>query len=175
MFGCAPDYTMYDLFGSSEYINECGDGGDGDVGGGGSDEIPNLECKNPTQIAGDCKEKVCSEFGEEIEIENNSDTMDDGNICTIDVCYNGRTIHNGDVGRSCEMSSGNYGWCNQRGECTQFLVCPINYHNCDNDLTNGCETQTNELENTNCGGCGITCVAPMSCSRISENVNSSCN
>lgn len=161
LIGCAPDYTMEDLFQNYNaenvndtndiYISGCGDlepddkehsNGAGGSGGNGGDAEHSSE------------EYVC---------EDESDVIDDGNPCSYDHCHGGITVHDPIPGATCQMSNGFYGWCNQRYECTQFLVCEENHYDCNANPADGCETQTDGLVGTNCGGCGITCIAPQQC------------
>ena len=107
-------------------------------------------------------------------------------FCTIGTCEDGYADCNGAPNDGCEISlltdqyncaACGYSCYNLHnvveascdGTC-QINQCYPNYGNCDNDPTNGCETDlTSDTEN--CGECGLTCQPPNT---IGSCIDSSC-
>jgi hypothetical protein len=66
-----------------------------------------------TQLAGDCKVKVCAALGATKDNNDDSDKPDDGNPCTDDLCTGGVPSHTVLVGHACGVS----GVCSAAGAC----------------------------------------------------------
>lgn len=105
--------------------------------------------------------------------------------CVIEQCISGRADCNNNYEDGCEVYTGsdsnNCGYCgnkcqfpNSVSDC-QFSTCSLvncinPYANCDNNISNGCETDTSKDIN-NCGRCHKICAFPNA---YSECVNSEC-
>lgn len=93
-----------------------------------------------------------------------------GQVCKIKACDAGWANCDGNETNGCETNTasdpGNCGACGTQcnstngvpgcnaGKCA--IVCSAPYGNCDNNLTNGCETNTSSSPG-HCGGCGKGC------------------
>lgn len=96
--------------------------------------------------------------------------------CTT-VCHPGMADCDGDPANGCEAnlatSNSHCGACgnsctlpNAAGICVsggcEITACNAGFVDCDQAPANGCETNTS-IDPDNCGGCGVTCEAPGSC------------
>jgi len=97
--------------------------------------------------------------------------------CAVAACNAGFADCNGQAGDGCEVNIGNSpshcGMCgvvcapaNGTGACAGGVCtvasCNAGRGNCDNNVANGCETDTN-TSNVHCGACGRMCASAQSC------------
>lgn len=128
-----------------------------------------------SQKEGDCRQVVCDDKGNAVEVDDNADTFDDGRECTKDVCVNGKPTHAPDnIGKGCGAGK----ICNDVGGCVECLddddcstdgslVCDA-----DQCVPNTCKDGAKGQSETDidCGGglcspCtdGLACEEPADC------------
>jgi len=99
----------------------------------------------PTCVAGGCVYTCAAGFG---ECDGNT-----GNGC--EVALGGSVAHCGSCGRSCLTANVSAATCTM-GVCA-ITTCATGYADCDNDPSNGCETDT-RVSPSHCGMCGNACM-----------------
>ena len=121
-----------------------------------------------TQTAMDCKRSVCA-GGVAISENDNTDPLDDGEDCTLDVCDAGNPASNpADIGFSCSNPMG--GVCNGNGacvECNSDADCmDANEPDC---LDNQCVPETCSDTMLNAGETDVDCGGPCQGCDTNEN------
>jgi hypothetical protein len=72
------------------------------------------------QVAGDCQKNVCDEMGGLLSVADDTDTSNDANACTLDVCTEGAPTHpHAPAGTPCSDGGGSV--CDGMGSCLECL------------------------------------------------------
>jgi len=114
----------------------------------------------------------CGACGNVCSVANGTPTCNSG-VCSVGSCNAGFEDCNKQVADGCEINTANdtknCGGCNNQcfvangapgcssGACT-VKSCNAGFGNCDGNVVNGCETNTN-TDVTNCGTCGNNCTS----------------
>ncbi len=104
----------------------------------------NIPADTPTatQVAGDCKQKVCDGTGDTLTVDDDTDVPTDNEVCTVDSCSGGAPVHAPAAkGLDCTAqgpapkhlcgdptgsAAGRCVECNTATDCTGGKVCTMN-------------------------------------------------
>jgi len=95
-----------------------------------------------SQTAGDCSVVQCDGLGGTITVNDDADVVDDGNVCTDDVCMAGAPTHPPTAARA---TCGGANICDGQGSCVRCLAAG----DCGTD--SACQVHTCEADRT----CGV--------------------
>ena len=134
-----------------------------------------------TQTSGDCKKNVCM-GGASMSQNDDTDTLDDGNECTVDFCNAGSPQSDpAAAGAPCSMNGGKV--CDGAAACVECLMdadctdplepkCHANQcfsAECNDSILNGDETDVD------CGGACQGCDTGQSCDNAADCYHGVCN
>jgi len=114
-----------------------------------------------SQVAGDCSVVQCDGLGGTLSVGDDTDVVDDGNVCTDDVCIAGAPAH---PARPAATACGGGNVCDGQGHCAQCLsardcgadsACQV--HTCNADQTCGVSNvaQGTPLPTQTAGDCSV--------------------
>ncbi|MFO0759765.1 MAG: hypothetical protein U0359_24975 [Byssovorax sp.] len=134
----------------------------------------------PGQTAGDCQVTQCDGIGGTKQVNDDTDTADDGNECTDDLCVAGMLTHPSSAsGKACTANDGQR--CDGAGACVECLsgadcasfVCTLHAcaaPTCTDNVKNATETDID------CGGAGCApCVDGKACGVAADCTSSVCS
>jgi hypothetical protein len=147
--------------------------------------ITNLALGDPTaeQYIGDCKTVRCNGQGAAIVEPDETDTFDDGNECTEDLCQGGVPSNNPLLDAPCSLMGSGTGVCSSAAICVECIdegdcsggddIC-VEGHcvpaSCDNDAIDGGETDID------CGGTEcLPCNDLSTCKKDSDCLSGVCD
>lgn len=126
-----------------------------------------------SQKYGDCKQVICLDSGELMEVGDDTDFFNDANQCTIDFCLDGAAHYQLPDGSQCPESGDGYCYKGKCEECVEILsqaTCKVPGEVCDQTI---CEPFTPQCMG-GCGGICAPCAAGFPCGSSADCLSGVC-